>query len=177
MADSSGNLQTALPDPLPVRKLKTSTLIPVFALALFIALAGWLYWKFIYYPTTPQYALETFFVAARNKDYDKIYNLVLVPPAAKVLVRNGQDLKAMAQRFPGLVPTLHEYKIGSVELNGDNAQLDATTTLIGADQKPTDSQLKVKMIRTNGIWRVDGNWIMSEIGKKGLNGLLLNGTE
>ena len=158
---------------------KRSSAFPNFvslsALLALLTLGAWAYWKFIYYPTTPQYALDKFFAAARDKDFDKVYDLVQVPPTVKVLVRNGQELKAMARRMPGLVPELANYSIGNVEVKGDSASLDATTTMIGRDQKPSSSSLKVKMVKTNDIWRVDGNWILSEMKKKGLGGAFLNG--
>jgi hypothetical protein len=160
-----------------VRTRVSSVWFVLIALAALFAAAGWAYWNYIYLPTTPQYTLDRFFAAARDKDYDKVYDLVQVPPAIKVLVRNGQELKAMAGRMPGLVPELQEYGIGNVEVSGENATLDATTTMTGPDQRPTSSALKVKMVRTNGIWRVDGNWILSELKKKGMGGVFLNGVE
>src|SRR5258707_8694855 len=91
------------------KSTRLTRFVSLSALVALLAVGAWAYWKFIYYPTTPQYALDKFFIAARDKDYEKVYDLVQVPPAVKVLVRNGQELKGMAQRMPGLVPELTDY--------------------------------------------------------------------
>lgn len=133
------------------------------------------YWRYIYYPTTPEYALGQFFEAAKARDYDRVYDLVQVPAPLRLLVRNGQDLKQLAERVPSAVPIVEDYRFGRVTFNGDHAIVDTSTIARNRAGRPYANGFDVEMIRTNGVWRIDGYWILKEIDRRGLGGLLLGG--
>ncbi len=162
-----------LPEPAHGRRSPVAAIL----LALLLLAAGvYGYWRFIYYPTTPQYTLEQFFAAARSRDYNRVYELVQVPPVLRSFVGNGQELGKYAERFPGLVPVVEEYRFGKVTENGDHATVETTaTTRIG--DKTTSGTVPFQLVRSNGVWRLDGNWIVSEATRHGLSGMFLNSSE
>src|ERR1051325_6730789 len=82
-----------------------------------IAAAAFGYWKLIYYPTTPQFAIDRFIDAARTKNYDRVYDMVQVPPPIKVFVRSGSDLKSLADRNPGLLPDIEEHRFNNAVIS------------------------------------------------------------
>ena len=96
-------------EPLPPgRRSSPSIWLIVFVILGLAAAGAFGYWKLIYYPTTPRYAIDRFLDAVQAKDYDKVYDMVQVPPAVKVLIRNGRDLKALAEQNRSLLPDIKE---------------------------------------------------------------------
>ncbi len=150
-----------------------SVIVLILAVA---AIAGYSYWKFVYFPSTPQYTLDKFFIAAKARDYDSLYNLVHVTGLLKAAVPNAKGLRDMAQRMPGLVPEVEEYRFGAATVSSDRATIETATTtrtLRGV----TSNTLNVEMERVNGSWMIDGRWILREVGKRGLGGLIIDGSE
>src|SRR5690349_7155231 len=91
-------------DPeLPQRPRRAWLAVALVVLAI-MAIAGFGYWNLVYYPSTPQYTLDKFFVAAKVRDYDALYSLVHVSGLLKVAVPNAKALREMAQQMPGPVP-------------------------------------------------------------------------
>jgi hypothetical protein len=140
---------------------------------LLLAGGGYAYWRLIYYPQTPQFALDRFFEAARARDYDTIYSLVQVPASLKILVPNANGLRRLAERVPGLIPEVEAYRLGRAKVEGDSAQVEAATTLRGgANAESSVSTFQVELVRREGQWRIDGQWVMREMARKGAGDLL-----
>ena len=135
-------------------------------------LLGYGYWRFVVYPTTPQYALDRFFQAARAKDYDTLYDLVQINGVLKVMMPNSARLKELAKTMPGLVPDVESYRFGNAIVTGDRATVETTATTRRNGKESTDT-LKVEMVRTNGLWRIDGGWIFKEATRRGMGGVFL----
>jgi hypothetical protein len=173
MSIEQPNVESGEPQTVTQRR----STVPILLLALAVAACGaYGYWKLIFYPTTPQYAIDRFIEAARAKDYDRVYNMVQVPPPVKALVRNGSDLRKMAEKSRGLLPEIKEYHFGTSTIAGDQATVE--TTVIGTQAGgESTSVVPFKLVKTNGVWLIDGKWILAEALKRGFGGVFMNGAE
>ena len=153
---------------------RSMTRLVILGIAALIALCSYGYWKLIYWPTTPQYALGQFFDAARVKDYNRVYDLVEVPPSLRLFIHNGHELQTVAERIPGLIPEVVDYRFGHASVTGDHARVE-TTTIGRFRRRGFSITFDVEMQRRNGIWRIDGKWLLAQINMRGFGGVLLNG--
>ena len=132
------------------------------------------YWKFIYYPTTPQYAIDRFLEAVQRKDYDRVYDMVQVPASVKVFLRNGRDLKALVDQNKNLVPQVTEHHfLNSTETDG-TAIVNTSVTSTQAGKQST-SVLPFKLVKDHGVWFIDGHWVQAQIVRGGFAGLFVGG--
>src|ERR1051325_9488695 len=106
------------------RRPNSSTIVALALVGAGLLVYGW--WKFIYLPTTPQYALDRFFDAANARDFDKVYDLVEVKGPLKAFVGSAGALRIMAERFPNLLPQVESHSYGDVQLSGDHAKIHTT---------------------------------------------------
>lgn len=138
--------------------------------------SGWGWWRFVVYPTTPEYAADRFLRAAHDRNYDTLYALIDLPGAVKTVLPNAGALKRVAEAAPGAIPTVEDYRITRCQVNGDTAKLDVTVTTSGgvgaSEGVRTISPYTMPMVRVHGGWRVDGGWIIGEMARKGARALL-----
>lgn len=160
------------PPPPPKRRLSAPLVILLALVGAGLLVYGW--WSFIYWPTTPQYALDRFFEAANAHDFDKVYDMVEVKGPLKGFVGSGAALRTMAERFPGLLPQVESHSYGDTQISGDHAKVHTTITM-RRQGIANSNTMDVELSRTNGIWRIDGDWIFREIVRQRAGGLLLNG--
>ena len=78
--------------------------------------------------------------------------------------------------MPGLLPNLESYQLGESKISGDHATSEATTTTTQNNRAST-ATLPVQLVRLNGVWMVDGEWIVRELSKRGMGGVLLRGAD
>lgn len=144
---------------------------PCVGILVFIALvcaAGFAYWRYVYYPTTPQYALSEFLDAAISEDYAAAYRRLHMPPAMRMLVPSAQSMQRLAENAGGLIPRLEGYRLGKVTSADDTATI--VTLLItrqeGAETSTAD-ELDIEMTRHEGQWKLDGGWALGEMVRRG----------
>jgi hypothetical protein len=126
------------------------------------------YWRYVYYPTTPQYALVEFLDAARNEDYAVAYGRLDLPGPIKLIVPSAEALRNLARRAGGLIPRLEDYRLGKVT-GGEEAATIRTmliTRLEGAESSSAD-EVAIEMCKTDGRWKVDGGWVLRELVDRG----------
>ena len=58
----------------------------------------------------------------------------------------------------------------------DQATVETTVTTMQAG-KETVNVVQFKLVKANGVWLIDGKWILSEAMKRGLGGMFMNGSE
>jgi hypothetical protein len=141
-----------------------------------LAGAAYGYYRFIYYPSTPRFAVEQLFEAGRARDYERVYSLVKVSGPFKSLVRGPEDLKRYAEQFPGLIPDVQEYRVLKSDVQGDRATVTSEVTASQAG-RTNDRAVDFRLVREEGIWRIDGEWVIQEALRTGLGGALLRGAE
>ena len=162
------------PAPVPQRSISPIPVILI-VIALLVS-AAFAYWRFIYFPSTPQYAVTQVIDAGRAKDYQQVYDRLKLTGPLKALIRGPDDLKRYAGQYPGLIPDVHEYRI----TNSDTKENRATVT---ANVKSTqrgrtvENRVDFQVVRDEGFWRLDGEWLLREAIRHGLGGALLGGAE
>lgn len=137
-----------------------------------IAAAAFGYWRYVYYPTTPQYALREFLDAARKEDYAICYKRLRLPAPLRLIIPTAEDLKSMAQSAGGLIPRLEDYRLGKVTRTGDKASI--VTVLVARQHnadKASAEEITVEMVREDDHWKVDGGWAMEEMIRRGADSL------
>ena len=75
-------------------------LLPILLILALSAAAGYEYWRLIFYPSTPQYAVEQFFDAANARQFGRMYELVKVTGPLKALIPGPE--KGVAPTDPAL---------------------------------------------------------------------------
>jgi len=133
------------------------------ALVLAIAAGAYLYWRFVYYPTTPQYALREFLDAAIHQQYATAYRRLYLTPALQLVLPSEEALKNLAEDAGGIVPRLQDYHLGRVRASQDRAVID--TVLIARRPEAATSMVEevaVEMVRDGDVWKVDGAWAVEE---------------
>ena len=159
------------PGPIKSRPFR---LVPALLLILLIFSAGaYGFWRYIYYPKTPRHAVERLIESGRKKDYEQIYDLVKITGPLKAAVRGPQDLKEYAARFPGLIPNVRDYRIIGSTVKGNRAAVTVEATL-GQAETTRRSTVAFELVRDEGIWRIDGDWILKEAVRHGLGGAILD---
>ncbi|MBM3493425.1 MAG: hypothetical protein FJX72_03740 [Armatimonadetes bacterium] len=135
------------------------------------ALGGYGYWRYVYYPTTPQYALDEFLSAARDRRYPQAYARLHVTAPLRLVVPSAEALERLAENAGGLIPRLRSFRLGKVERKDDTVTI--ATTLItdpasGGAQGPADTtEVAVEMRMVDEKWKVDGGWALRELIDRG----------
>ncbi len=160
----------------PQQQRRRNPLLALLLVAALLAAVGYGYWTLIYYPTTPQHAVDQFIEGIRAKDFDRVYSMVKVPAPLKVFIGSGSALKAIVERNRSAVPEIKEHRFGNSDVVGDQATVETTIKGSSAGSQTT-SVVQFKLVRTNGVWLIDGQWIMAEMMKRGLGGMLMNGPD
>jgi len=158
--------QNEHPSPTAGRAGRCGAILLVLAIA--AAAAGFGYWRYVYYPTTPQYALAEFLDAARSKDYAVAYSRLDLPAPMRLIVPSAQALGELAQRAGGLIPRLEDYRLGKVTGGDDTATIRTMliTRLEGAESSSAD-EVSIEMCRVAGRWKLDGGWALRELLDRG----------
>ena len=164
------------PEPTPLTRRKRSPLIVIFAALVVIGIAAYGYWRFIYYPSTPAYTVEQIIEAGRARNYGRVYDLVKLTGPLKALVRSPDELKGYAERYPGLIPDVRDYEIVSSAIKGDEATVKTQVTA-SQGGRTTQNEINFELVRQEGIWRLDGEWLFQEAVRHGLGGALLGGAQ
>lgn len=137
-----------------------------------IAAAAFGYWRYVYYPTTPQYALREFLDAAKKEDYATCYKRLRLPVPLKLIIPTAEDLENTARSAGGLIPRLEDYRLGKVTRTGDKASI---VTVLVARQHDADKasaeEITVEMVWEDDRWKVDGGWAMEEMIRRGADSL------
>jgi len=168
------NQDVRTPDA-PAPKRHSHLLGAALAAMLLLALGGFGYWKYVYYPSTPQYALTQFFEAVNARDYETVYDLVEVKGTPlEVFVPTAQSLRTLAERASNLIPRVQEYRFGKAQQEGDRARVETTAVVLDTPQgtPPSASTFNVQMVRVNGLWKIEGRWMMAEIQRRGADAIL-----
>lgn len=140
-----------------------------------LASGAFAYWRYVYYPTTPQYALDTFLRAAETRDYQTAYDRLHLPAPLRIIVPSSAALRQWAERAGGLIPELQSHSLGKVTAKADTATIESvfTTRSAGSANSPaTTTSVNVEMRRIDGIWKVDGAWALRELTDRGTESLL-----
>ena len=133
------------------------------------------YWRFVYYPTTPQYALGEFLSAARYADYPMAYSRLHVTAPLKLVVPSAEALQKLAQNAGGLIPRLRAFRLGVVQRNQETATVRTTLfseTGAGGQVESDATEVTVEMRQVDGRWKVDGAWVLRELIRRGGSDLL-----
>lgn len=151
---------------------KWAILIVVLALAL-----GYAYWRFVYYPTTPQYALREFLGAVRDRDYETVYGRLHISAPLKLVLPSAKALETVAENAGGLIPRLVSFRLGKVSQTADGASIAALLTTEAADPNgspgPNEvTEVTIELRLTDNRWKVDAGWAMREMVRRGGSELL-----
>lgn len=145
----------------------------ILALVVVLGGGGFAYWRFVYYPTTPQYALREFLDAAKNEQYVVAYKRLYVPGPLKLVIPTAESLDSLARTAGGIIPRLDEYRLGKVQATDDRAVIDTVlVTHREGSNTPMSEELQVELLRVDGKWKVDGGWALQELIKRGGKALL-----
>ena len=129
--------------------------------------AGVMIWRSVVYQASPQCALDKFFAATREKNYETIYSMVQVPPAVELMLPNAAALRRMAEKVPALVPVVEDVHYGATTLEGDDLATVETTTTSRTANKSSTTSASVRMVRVSGQWKIDGKWLFDEMMRRG----------
>lgn len=141
---------------------------PFAAIALVLALtaaAGLLYWRYFYYPRTPQYAVRQFLQYCRSGDYAGAYrNMTLPEFLVKQVGITEKGFTNMARLAGGVIPNLADFRIGPAAIREDEATVQVQVTLAArtSDWKRVE-KLEVPLVQEDGRWKVDGIWATNEL--------------
>ncbi len=155
------------PAPRPTSEGRSGVLRAILVVAVLCGVAFG-YWRFVYYPTTPQYALREFLDAVRAEDYALCYRRLHVPAPIRLLIPTAEALERLARSAGGLIPRLEDYRLGRVTEKGDTATVMAV--LITRQEAATTAhaeELEVHMVRQDDRWQVDGGWVLEELIRRG----------
>jgi hypothetical protein len=135
------------------------------------------YWRFIYYPTTPQYALGEFLNGVRDRDYVRVYGRLHVTAPLKLVIPSAKALETVADNAGGLIPRLVSYRLGAVKRTEDGAVVEATLIsqpAVGSSPSASGdvTDVSVEMRLVDDRWKVDAGWAMREMVKRGGTDLL-----
>ncbi len=148
------------------------------ALAVVVVLAaGYGFWRYVIYPTTPQYALSEFLDAARDRNYETVYARLHITAPLKLVVPSAKALETVAENAGGIIPRLVSYRLGKVTQSGDTASIAAflTTEAAGAEGAPGQAdvtEVTIELRRIEDRWKVDAGWAMREMVRRGGSELL-----
>ncbi len=145
--------------------------------ALVAAAAAYGYWRYVYYPRTPQYALREFLDAAKNHDYETAYGRLHITSPLKLVVPSARALETFAENAGGLIPQLVSYRLGKVEQTAEGVRimtmLTTEDTTGEAQQARTDvTEVSIELRQVDNTWKVDAGWAMREMVKRGGTDLL-----
>ena len=133
-----------------------------------LAFGSYGYYQFVYYPTTPQYAVGRIIEARQVKNYEAVYDMVKVPTTLKLLVPNGKSLAGFAESQPNMFPDVLDYRFGNVSQDGEAATVETFVTVRHpASGKPEASNVSIHMVKEAGKWKLDGAWLVQEITSRG----------
>ena len=144
----------------------------MFALLCLGAIAGYGYWRFVFYPTTPQYALGVFLDAVRKRDYPTAYGRMYLTAPLKLVIPSARALERIGENAGGIIPRLKDYRLGRVERTAEGATVQAVLVTESADSetgsdKTDATEVAVEMRQEDGKWKVDASWAMGETVKRG----------
>lgn len=142
------------------------------AAVLLAACGSFVYWRYILYPQSPQYALGQFLDAAIKEDYDIAYRRLYLAAPLKLIVPSAEALERLAHNAGGVLPKLRSYRLGTVKVEDDRATIRAVLHYNqnnGSPMKAADAD--IVMIKDRDAWKVDGAWVLMEASSRGVDAI------
>lgn len=145
------------------------------AVIVLLLLAGgaFAYWRFVYYPTTPQYALREFLDAVREERYDTAYKRLYLTAPLRLVLPSAEAMGRLARDAGGFIPRLQDYHLGRVRVSANRAVI--RTVLIAKqpdNARRSSEEVDFEMVRDKDMWKVDGSWALEELLTRGTRELL-----
>lgn len=148
-------------------------IVAVVVVLLVLAAGAFAYWRFVYYPTTPQYALREFLDAVREERYDTVYKRLYLTAPLRLVLPSAEAMGRLARDAGGFIPRLQDYHLGRVQVSADRAVI--RTVLIAKqpdNARRSSEEVDFEMVRDKDVWKVDGSWALEELFKRGSRELL-----
>ncbi|NLH99107.1 MAG: hypothetical protein GX446_06400 [Chthonomonadales bacterium] len=136
------------------------------------ALASYAYWRFVFYPTTPQYALGVFLDAVIERDYATAYSRLYVTAPVKLVIPTAKALEQIGENAGGIIPRLKQYRLGKTVRTEEGATVETILIAAVGDEgtgapRTEATDVTVEMRRDEGRWKVDAGWALREAVKRG----------